>query len=325
MKLARLNRVLSGIVSFLLLGGFLFYNVDYVRQNVELFLLKVTGRMWTLRGNLTERTFYSASLKENRLVYVYTPPGYDRTNTTRTYPVLYLLHGYPDFGDMGWIKYGRAPQVIDELIVEKKLAPIIAVFPNGQGVGQFGDSEYIDAINPATVNMRGSQMLQFISEDLPHWIDANYLTDGQPSHRWLGGVSTGAYGATNIALQHPLQFGVVISLSGYYVADPSGYARPVWGYHPTSDQLFRQSPVEYVTTNPDPAWKKSFFYVGYGTRERDVYRHDADQLVSTLIGYGVPCTIRATVGKHSWDQWRSDLVDALEVVAQRTLTAEPNT
>lgn len=320
MKLLR-NSLIT-IVAVVAICVVLFYNVDYVRQNMELFLLRATGRMWTLRGMLKARTFYSQSLHEKRLVYIYTPPGYDPKDPDRAYPTLYLLHGYPDFGDMGWIRYGRAPQVIDEMIVQKRIPPLIVVFPNAQGVGQFGDSEYIDAPNPATANLPGAQMLQFISEDLPHWVDAHYVTDGLPSHRWIGGVSTGAYGATNIALQHPVQFGAAISLSGYYTADPSGYARPVWGYHPTAQQLMEQSPAQYVSVHPNPKWRKSYFYIGYGTRERDVYRHDADQLVSSLMSQGVPCEISARTGKHSWDQWREELQDAVQVLASHTLSPQ---
>jgi len=317
--LHKLRAPIIAILALVALVVVLFFNVDYVRQNVELFLLKSTGRMWTLRGELKARTLYSDSLRQTRLVYVYTPPDYDPKNTSRSYPTLYLLHGYPDFGDMGWIRYGRAPEVIDQLIVRKKLPPIIVVFPNAQGVGQFGDSEYVDAVNPATAKLPGSQMLEYISEDLPHWVDAHYVTDIRPSHRWIGGISTGAYGAVNIALQHPLQFGAAISFSGYYTADPSGYARRVWGYHPTKKQLTDQSPAKYITLHPDPQWRKSYFYISYGTRERYIYRHEADLLARTFSKLGVQCIVRPTTGKHSWDNWRDGLVDAAEVLAKRTL------
>ena len=311
------------IISLVLLMVILFYNVDLVRQNVELFLLKATGRMWALRGTLVAQKIRTDSIPAPRVVYVYTPPGYNPDDTKTTYPVLYLLHGYPDFGDMGWIKFGRAPQVIDELIVNHKIPPIIMVSPNGQGVGTLGDSEYIDAVNPATRKLPGAQMMEFVSEDLPHWVDAHYRTDATPSHRWLGGVSTGAYGAVNIALQHPLQFGTAISLSGYYTADDSGDARPVWGYHPTKQQLYDQSPALYVKDHPDKQWKKSFFYIAYGRHEREHYRHEADQLVADLQAVGVPCVLKSTPGKHSWDQWREQLSDALEVVTARTLYEQP--
>lgn len=306
-----------GLVAVFIL---LFFTVDLVRQNTELFLLKATGRMWALRGTLRAITIPNETLKGNRLVYVYTPPGYDPADKAHPYPVLYLLHGYPDFGDMGWIKFGRAPQIIDEMIVQHKIPPIIMVSPNGQGVGQFGDSEYIDAVNPATKGKPGARMMEFVAEDLPHWVDSHYNTDQTPLHRWIGGVSTGAYGAVNIALQHPRQYGAAISLSGYYTADDSGYARPVWGYHPTKQQLIDQSPARYVTGAPDKEWRKSFFYIGYGRDERQVYRHEADQLVKDLTAAGVPCVLRSSSGKHSWDQWRAQLRESLLLVSQHTLS-----
>ncbi|HEY3328967.1 MAG TPA: alpha/beta hydrolase-fold protein [Capsulimonadaceae bacterium] len=319
----RFRMVAAVVAAAVLLFATLFFTVDLVRQNAELLLLKITGRMWTLRGELRSVNVPNDALKAPRLTYIYTPPGYKAGDKSRTYPVLYLLHGYPDFGDMGWVKFGRAPQLIDELIVDGKIPPIIVVAPSGQGVGGFGDSEYVDAVNPATANKPGARMMEFIAEDLPHWVDANYNVAAEPSKRWIGGASTGAYGAVNIALQHPLQFGAAISLSGYYTADDSGDARPVWGYHPTRQQLQAQSPAAYVTSAPDKQWRNSFFYIAYGTHERSHYRNEADTLVRDLRAAGVPCVLRSSSGKHSWDLWRTQLIEAVQIVAKQSSTTAP--
>lgn len=302
----------------------LYFNVDYVRQNIELSWSNLTGRHWTLRGHFTKKSFYSDTLKKTMQLYVYTPPGYDNRSKDDVYPSLYLLHGYPDVGYTGWIRFGRAPELIDKLIVQKKIPPMVVVFPIAEGVGAYGDSEYIDAVNPAKTNAPGANMLSCLSEDLPHWVDSHYQTDGEPSHRWIGGVSTGGYGAMNIALQHPLQFGVGISLSGYYNAEESGYARQCWGYRPTKEQLFEQSPARYVARNPDPVWKKSFFYVSYGAQERPAYREEAESFVAQLRSQGIPCSVRMESGKHSWDQWRSELVESLTILAKETLPKRPS-
>ena len=307
---------------FVVIAVLLFTRVDYVRQNVELLSLKLTGRMWQLHGECEELHMHSDSLGIDRRVYVYTPPGYDARDHAKTYPVLYLLHGFPDFGDMGWIKYGRAPQILDEMIVDHKLPPMIMVSPNGEGVGQFGDSEYIDAYNPVTMNRSGAKMESFIAEDLPHWVDAKYHTDAEPSHRWIGGVSTGGYGAINIALHHPVQFGVAISMSGYYEADPSGYARPVWGYHPKKTDLAEESPLEYIKAANDKQLHRSFIYLAYGSNEHAPYIVAAHKFGSQLDQEHIPYVLRSLPGKHSWDLWRSQLIDAVTICAQRALPHE---
>jgi enterochelin esterase-like enzyme len=312
------------ILSIIVIGIVLFYNVDYVRQSIELFTSNFTGKGWTLRGNLTKKQFYSDSLKENMTVYVYTPPGYDPSKKDKIYPLLCLLHGYPDVDYKGWIQFGRAPQIIDQLIVRKKIQPMIVVFPIAIGVGQYGDSEYIDSINPGTKNAAGANMLSCISDDLPQWIDAKYHTDGEPSHRWIGGVSTGGYGAMNIALQHPIQFGGAISLSGYYNAQDSGYSRPCWGYKPTKKQLHDQSPAQYVLDSSNPQWKKSYFYVSYGASERSEYQQEAEDFIKKIQEIGAPCTVRIGVGKHSWDQWRQELSEALETLNVEALPKAPS-
>ena len=58
---------------------------------------------------------------------VYTPPGY---STDRKYPVLYLLHGIGG-NDREWQRACHADNVLDNLIADGKIQPMIVVFPNG--------------------------------------------------------------------------------------------------------------------------------------------------------------------------------------------------
>ena len=56
-------------------------------------------------------------------LYVYTPPGYDRSGSTR-YPVLYLLHGNGQVEQL-WNSIGRANVILDNLIADGKAKPMI--------------------------------------------------------------------------------------------------------------------------------------------------------------------------------------------------------
>ena len=58
---------------------------------------------------------------------VYTPPGY---STARKYPVLYLLHGIGGT-DTEWTQSCHANNVIDNLLAEGKIQPMVMVFPDG--------------------------------------------------------------------------------------------------------------------------------------------------------------------------------------------------
>jgi len=46
-----------------------------------------------LTGKLTNVTFYSESLNQNRNIDIYTPYGYDQDDTTEKYPLIIFLHG----------------------------------------------------------------------------------------------------------------------------------------------------------------------------------------------------------------------------------------
>src|SRR5215469_14124072 len=71
--------------------------------------------------------FYdSANLDSERMVYVYTPPGYETGK--QKYPVLYLLHGNGQI-EASWTWTGRANVIMDNLIADGKVKPMIVVMP----------------------------------------------------------------------------------------------------------------------------------------------------------------------------------------------------
>ena len=62
--------------------------------------------------------FYdSPNLDTNRMVYVYTPPGYEKSK--QKYPVLYLLHGNGQI-EASWVWTGRANVIMDNLLRRRK-------------------------------------------------------------------------------------------------------------------------------------------------------------------------------------------------------------
>ncbi|BDI28092.1 hypothetical protein CCAX7_001430 [Capsulimonas corticalis] len=286
------------------------WQFDWVRQNVQLKWLAITGQAWRVRGEVRTVSVWSPALGASRRAIVYTPPGYHSdVDKARRYPVLYLLHGAPGSPN-DWFRYGRAPEVAERLVEQHRLSPMIIVCPDGDGDGYMGDSEYIDAPVSPSGKGPGKQVGTFVARDLPAWIDAHYRTIVSPSARILGGVSTGGYGAVNLALTHPGVFETVFSFSGYYDAAQSGWARPVWGYHPTAESLNAQSPQDYVT-GPRPEWAGIWMYLGDGRNERGPYAAEGDAFAKKLHSAGIACDHVEMPGRHSWDLWRPQLRDAL--------------
>lgn len=144
---------------------------------------------------------------------LYLPPGYnDPTNSGRRYPVLYLLHGAP--GQPGdWI-HGMHVQVLeDQGVATGALPPMIMVMPEGNG-GVWRDSQYINT-------QGGFRAEDLIAGDVVRYIDAHYRTMTDRRARAIAGISEGGYGAMNLGLKHRNIFGILVSISGYFTADPT--------------------------------------------------------------------------------------------------------
>ena len=82
-------------------------------------------------GEVHHHFYRSAVANDDRDFFVYTPPAYD-AGAKKTYPVLYLLHGYSDDAS-GWTAVGRANVILDNLIAQGKAKPMIVVMPLGYG------------------------------------------------------------------------------------------------------------------------------------------------------------------------------------------------
>ena len=77
-------------------------------------------------GELTPVEYDSKTLGTRRRMRIYTPPGY---STDHKYPVLYLLHGIGGT-DTEWTQACHANNVIDNLLAEGRIPPMVMVFPS---------------------------------------------------------------------------------------------------------------------------------------------------------------------------------------------------
>jgi enterochelin esterase-like enzyme len=294
----------------------LLFQIDLVRQNLEIAWIHVTGQEWHLKGTSKTVEIFSPSLDEKRKLIIYWPPGYFSPTEAKTrYPVLYLLHGSPDPG-YGWSLYGRAQEEVDKLITREHYPPMMVVMPDGNGQGTFGDSEFVDAPAKQKNGAPGLKVGTYITKDVVNWIDSHERTIQSSRGRLIGGISTGGYGAANLGLQNPDEFGTIMSFSGYYRADPTGWARPVWGYHPTQAELYSQSPQDFLTPG-STRWRDDCVIVGDGASDRLYYRHDTDVFYDKLKACNIRTAMFQYPGRHSWDLWRTLLRTSLRTVRDR--------
>src|ERR1017187_4235032 len=93
-------------------------------------------------GELTPVEYDSKSLGTRRRMRVYTPPGYSAGSK---YPVLYLLHGIGGT-DTEWTPSCHANNVIDNLLAEGRIQPMVMVFPDGNSSRKVADLEAAAAL-----------------------------------------------------------------------------------------------------------------------------------------------------------------------------------
>src|SRR5690242_15534985 len=79
-------------------------------------------------GAVQRIEYPSKSINKARQAIVYLPPGYE--GGADRYPVLYLLHGAG--GDESvWNQRMQANVILDNLIADGELAPLVVVMPHG--------------------------------------------------------------------------------------------------------------------------------------------------------------------------------------------------
>lgn len=154
-------------------------------------------------GNVQQILFPSKSTGISRRAFVYTPPGYDK-DAKKRYPVLYLQHGWGE-DETAWSNQGRANLIMDNLIAEGKIKPFIIVMTYGMtNEIKFGGLRNFD-INPFQTVL--------VDELLPY-IDANFRTQADPSHRAMAGLSMGGMETHTITLNKSDVFSYWALLSG---------------------------------------------------------------------------------------------------------------
>ncbi|MGE0724100.1 MAG: alpha/beta hydrolase-fold protein [Alphaproteobacteria bacterium] len=192
---------------------------------------------------VVQELWYKAELSgEYRRAYIYTPPGYDQDLSTR-YPVLYLQHGGAG-GERNWVEEGRVSFIMDNLLAEGKITPMLVVMERGVGnMAQTAQNQTIPFDVPTyTEYDRGSRQLfaQIVVENLIPTIDGRYRTIADREHRAIAGLSRGGDQAANIGLANLDTFSSVGIFSqglGAFVNNPAAWNGGVLSTPAVNEQL----------------------------------------------------------------------------------------
>ena len=146
-------------------------------------------------GTLEMVQYHSTTVGTDRHMLIYTPPGYSRRHK---YPVLYLLHGIGG-DEYEWKNDGAPDVILDNLLADKKIVPMIVVFPNGRAKADDrpqGNIYSADNIQ-AFANFDGDLL-----NDIIPYIQSHDHAKSGPQNQALAGLSMGGGQALNIGLSH---------------------------------------------------------------------------------------------------------------------------
>ncbi|MCF6407275.1 hypothetical protein L3C95_30555 [Chitinophaga filiformis] len=150
-------------------------------------------------GQLAAVQYDSKTLGKLREMNVYTPPGY---SSDRKYPVLYLLHGLgQDYRQ--WTEWCQADNIVDNLIADGKIQPVVMVFPNCDTKLTVSDTLSASRSGKAdSFEGYGKPFEEDLLKDIIPYIDSHYSTISDREHRALAGLSMGGGQSLNIGLHH---------------------------------------------------------------------------------------------------------------------------
>lgn len=266
-------------------------------------------------GTIKESLTVESKVLDKEVAYsVYLPPGYDSSD--RSYPVLYLLHGFTD-DETGWVQFGEVKAIADKEMQKVEVTPMIIVMPDA------GLSWYVN-------NHDGSVMYEdfFINELMPH-VESTFKTRAEKQFRAVAGLSMGGYGSLIYSMKYPDKFAASAPLSAGVSTDSSIVNMPMenWnnvyglpfgkdreGKERLTDHYLQNSVLNIIKTGNAETLKKVRYYIDCG--DDDFLIKGNMELHSALLDKGVPHEFRVRNGGHTWTYWRTALPEVLKFVSR---------
>lgn len=278
-------------------------------------LLLISAMGFSQGGKVKESLKIEGTLMGGPLEYsIYLPPGYDTSD--RSYPVLYLLHGYSD-DETGWVQFGEVARIADEGIEKGEVSPVIIVMPNGKVTWYCNDYKMANPWEDT-----------FIKEFIPS-IEKTYRIRSKKEFRAISGLSMGGYGSLMLAMRYPDLFSSCVAFSSGTFTDQEIVAMPDNNYKMYFGDIFGQdlkgekrisdnwkahSPLHLIYDVPKDKLKGIRFYIDCG--DDDFLFEGNSQLHIQMRKQDIPHEYRTRQGGHEWGYWRTGLVEGLKFISQ---------
>ncbi len=235
-------------------------------------------------------TVKSAALSRRADISFYVPPD----AKVEKLPLVILLHGV--YGShWAWLYKGGAHQVLDRLIKEEKLPPMMLAMPSD---GLWGDGS-------GYVRHHDADYASWIVDEVPEAaaeIDARC----KDTPRFISGLSMGGYGALRLGLLHPKKFTGISAHSS------------ITDVPPQMQDFVEESLEEFSLTGTEPLavidcakLSSPLPHLRFDCGTEDILIEHNRTLHRDLEAAGIPHVYEEFPGGHMWDYWHDHLADTL--------------
>lgn len=281
-----------------------------------IFLFLIGTMAFSQKGTVTESLEFESTKLNYPVKYsIYLPADYHTSQ--RSYPVVYLLHGYSD-NETGWIQFGEANAIADQGVENGDFPPAIIVMPDGKVSWYCNDYKKEDPWQD-----------MFVDEFMP-FIEKTYRIRQKKEFRAIAGLSMGGFGALQISMNHPDLFSTCVAMSSGTFTDEEIVNYPDERYNMFFGKLFgndlkgenritdnwkAHSPLHLIRTVPMEKLKSIRFYIDCG--DDDFLYKGNSTLHIEMRDLGIPHEYRVRQGSHSWEYWRTGLYDGLKFIGEK--------
>ena len=246
-----------------------------------------TPQLWEVadvpHGVVHHHFYKSKVVGDQRDFYVYTPPGFDPKAKAK-YPVFYLLHGYSDRAD-GWTAVGMANVILDNLIAQGKVKPMIVVMPLGYGYPEILKMKSKGLQNPEDRKLNYDRFRESLLTEVIPFVENTYPVSAKREDRAVAGLSMGGAESLLTGLNNIDKFAYV----GAYSAGSVG---------PDYD-------ANFPGLDSKKAAQLGTLWIACGTEDHLI--GDNRKLKSWLKSQNIAFTDIETPGAHTWMVWRRNL------------------
>ncbi|MBO0356758.1 esterase [Hymenobacter sp. BT186] len=234
-------------------------------------------------GDIRLKRYYSNVTNTWRQAYIYAPPGYDAANSTEKYPVLYLLHGGGE-DESGWAKQGKTDLILDNLLAEKKIKPMLVVMLDGNMGGPGG----IAGFSENTLQTFERELKQTV---IP-FVESNFRVAPGANNRALAGLSMGGLQTLYAGVRNTDMFSSLGVFSSGFFANNAKLSDPQYSY--------MQQNAGTINQNLKHLWLSMGGPEDIAHANNKIMRAKFDEL-------GIKYAYSEYPGGHTWPVWRHDL------------------